>query len=171
MRITGGIVQVSHDKLGDGKVQLNAVPLDGYTFKHFIIDGEIIVQNPHVTDGKWEAVFCVTMRDYLMNVAAVNLKDTHLIPISINRGFSLDDDVLDVSIKMRELATADLYLLVANSPSNYGGKEESDFYWKHKESSYSMSAFDKKMFLKQANDIYLKHGEPKRGATMTVINL
>lgn len=168
---TGGIIQTSSDGMQPGYVLLTAVPVSGYTFKHFIIDGQIVTENPHVTNGSYEAVFYVTMSDFLKNSVPGNASDASLVPISIRRGFSIQDDAATIDERKRDLATADLYALLASSPSSYTGSQESDFYWSHKGASYSMTQSDKNMLLKMANDIYRKYGEPTVGNTINLINL
>lgn len=171
--MTGGIVQTSTDGLAGGYIRLTAIPLDGYTFKHFIVDGLVVTENPYIiTDAqRYEAIFYVTIRDFLKNCVSMNISETYLIPISIQRAFDLNDDAAMMDVRTRELAMADVYMLAAISPSSYTGVQESDFYWSHKESSYSASSLDKKALIKLANDIYSKYGESRRGASITLINL
>lgn len=168
----GGTVQYNQSGLADGVKHLTAVPFDGYTFKHFILDGEIVTDNPAYTSATTiDAVFYVTISSYLKGLTQFIIKDSALIPIAIHRGFSLDTDVSLVNERARELAKADLYVYIASSPSSFTGHVEKDFYWEHRESSYSMSNADKKFYLRLANEIYAKYGESKRGASLTLINL
>ena len=168
---TGGIIQISYDGMAPGYAHITAVPISGYTFKHFLVDGEIVTENPHVTNGSFEAVFYVAMSDFLKNSVPGNVSDAAIIPISMKRGFSIQDDAVLMDVRKRDLATADLYVLMASSPSSYTGPHEMDFYWSHKGASYSMSSSDKSMLLKMANDIYRKYGEPLFGNTINLINL
>lgn len=169
--IKGGIIQKSTEGLEEGFTQLTAVPLEGYSFKYFLVEDNPVYDNPLITDKEWDVVFYIQMRTYLKNLVMMNMKDPALIPISIRRGFSLDDDVNEVDLKTRELATADVYTMVASSPSSFTGVQETDFYYSHKESSYTSSSGDKKALLKLADDIYEKYGEPKRGGTIKIINV
>lgn len=167
----GGIIQQSTDGMQEGYVRLTAIPLEGYTFKHFIVDGQPVTDNPLITNKEWDAVFYVTMRSFLKNSVPIDVKDQALIPISVVRNFSLDADASLINRRDRDLAMADLFVFVASSPSSFTGEQDSDFYWSHKGSSYSLSNADKKNLMKQACDIYTKYGEPKRGLSIKLINI
>lgn len=170
--MTGGTVQYNRDGMESGFAELTAIPFDGYTFKHFVLSDTIVTENPFVTDATGvDAVFFVSALDYLKSVTRFVILDNALVPISLKRKFDLRSDILLLDEKMRELATADLYVYLASSPSSFTGTVEKDFYWEHREGSYAMLQADRNFFLRLANEIYTKYGESKRGTTITLINL
>lgn len=168
----GGYIQYDRDGLADGEAKITAVPMTGYTFRHFLIDGSVVTENPTITRGKdITAEFYVTVADFLRGLVKFIIEDAALLSISIQRDFSLNSDISFLDERKRELARADLYLYLASSPSSSSGKVEKDFYYEHRESGYSLGVSDRKFFLRLANDIYDKYGEAKRGSAFTLINL
>ena len=101
----------------------------------------------------------LTIEKYLKGKVGINIPDDALLTIFADRGLNIGDIVSGVERRTLDLATADLYMYCASTPSIKGATEDSHGGWKHKDGGWESSAFDKRYLRQMANDIYTKYGE------------
>lgn len=68
------------------------------------------------------------------------------------------DECADVKVG---LLKADLLKWICLGPTRKGAISDSDNGWSHSEGSYTLSDKDKKLLMKEANDLYDEEGEPE----------
>lgn len=162
---------------------LSAVPLEGMHFGHYarygiVEDKEIeeVITDPNLTiliesdtDIDMDAYFYMDMRTFLTADYEFDIKSTALVKVANNRAFKLSDDSNEVSEKQRDLATADLLIIVTNTPSMIQGKTEKAGNWSETQGSRTLSITDKKDMRDRANALYAKWGESvNKGVTATL---
>ena len=112
----------------------------------------------------------LTVVEYLRGVTAYDVPDSALRVILVKRELGADETVESIPVvsspdgvssgrKSLDLATADLYMWCASTPSVKNDTEDSDAGWKHKEGGWQTSAFDKRQLRQMAKDLYDKWGE------------
>lgn len=111
----------------------------------------------------------LTVEDYLKGVTAYEIAENALRVVLVKRGLKKDDDVsellsavtdgVQVGQRQLDLATADIYMWCASTPSVKNDTEDSDGGWKHKEGGWQTSAYDKRELRRMAKDLYDKWGE------------
>lgn len=162
---------------------LSAIPLEGMQFGYFTryseVEGEVKKENsynPILTltideeiDIDFDAYFYMDMRTYLTADYEFDIKNTALVKIAGIRKFKLSDDSNDpdkVTDKQKDLATADLLMIVCNTPSMIQGKSEKAGNWSETQGSRTLSITDKKEMRDRANLLYDNWGKkPKKGIT------
>lgn len=153
---------------------LSATPADGYSFKGWIVDGMLVVDNPFVFQVETlpiTALFYVSVASYLRGLVGFEVDDNVLRSIHIKRGVDPDSDVASVEPSKLELAEADIYVWRASVASSVIGEENSDNGWKHKAGGWEMSVSDKRHYMSMANNLYRKNGEALRGSILRIFNL
>lgn len=168
--------------LGD-TITLSAIPMEGIKFGYFIryLHGEGYVNQkktyiPILTfeideesDISFDAYFYMDMRSFLTSDYEFDIKDSALVKTASNRQFRLSDDSNTVSERQKDLATADLLIIVCNTPSMIQGKTEKAGNWSETQGSRTLSITDKKDMRDRANMLYSKWGEKANiGVTATI---
>lgn len=154
--VTGGGEYTSGDI-----VSLEAIPSLNMKFKQFLINGNIITDNPYsLTAGNTDitvyTTFYIPVQNWLKSRTQYPVSDEEILSILSNRGIPYDYDTNAANRKQKDLAYADLLMLIVTSPS-YGAEEDQMGNWKHKGKSITMT--DKSQLLSMANAIYSKYGE------------
>lgn len=177
----GTVTGAGEYHVGD-TASLSAAPLEGMQFGHYtryrIVEGEEseeITNDPYLTilieddtDIDMDAYFYMDMRTYLTADYEFDIKHTALVKVASNR-FKLSDDSNKVDEEYRDLATADLLMIVANTPSMIQGKTEKAGNWSETQGSRTLSITDKKDMRDRANALYDKWGKrPSKGVTATL---
>jgi hypothetical protein len=120
----------------------------------------------------------ITMQEYLKGVTAYDIADSALVTISVKRGFDLLTPFEEIKnlpdnegLKLIDLATADLYMWCASTPSTRNDTEDSDGGWKHKQGGWQTSAYDKRQLRAMAKELYEKWGETiTKASTVRIVN-
>ena len=101
----------------------------------------------------------LAIENYLRGKVGFEIPDNALAAIFADRGLYMGCVVSDIEKRTLDLATADLYMYCASTPSVKGSTEDAHGSWKHKEGGWESSAYDKRNLRQMANDIYAKYGE------------
>ena len=107
---------------------------------------------------KVEAYFYMSMREYLKAQIDYELKNTSYISVAQKWGFRLSDDSRETSEMKKDLAYADLLLIVCTAPSTIQGKTKKAGNWSITDTSKTISINDKKRLEQRAKDLYAKWG-------------
>ena len=107
---------------------------------------------------KVEAYFYMSMREYLKAQIDYELKNTSYISVAQKWGFRLSDDSRETSDMKKDLAYADLLLIVCTAPSTIQGKTKKAGNWSITDTSKTISINDKKRLEQRAKDLYAKWG-------------
>lgn len=99
------------------------------------------------------------IEDYLKGKVGFEIPDNALTTIFSDRGIEAGTLVADVDRQTLDLATADLYMYCASTPSVKGSSEDAHGGWKHKDGGWETSAYDKRYLRQAAYEIYAKYGE------------
>lgn len=102
---------------------------------------------------------------------SVNIGVSEGLVRSILAERNVDDKSLysEVDERTCKLCKADLYSRIAlTSPNREGAVSDGDNGWSHSDGGYTLSEYDKKQLLNEANAIYSEYGEPERGRKVTV---
>lgn len=101
----------------------------------------------------------LVIEDYLRGKVGFEIPDNAIYSIFADRNITQGSYVSDLDKRTIDLATADLYMYCASTPSVKGYTEDSHGNWKHKEGGWESSAFDKRNLRQMANDIYARYDE------------
>lgn len=101
----------------------------------------------------------LTIEDYLRGKVGFEVPDSALLTIFADRNLVKGYPVSELDKRTLDLATADLYMYCASTPSVKGSTEDAHGGWKHKEGGWESSAYDKRNLRQMANDIYARYGE------------
>lgn len=104
-------------------------------------------------------VMDLTIENYLRGKVGFEVPDNALYSIFSDRGLNEGELVEGMDKRILDLATADLYMYCASTPSVKGSTEDAHGGWKHKDGGWESSAYDKRNLRQMANDIYAKYGE------------
>lgn len=125
----------------------------------------------------------LTVEDYLTGVTAYEVPEKALRVILLRRCLNgktpisdllviMDDNGVAVGCRALDLATADIYMWCASTPSVKNDTEDADGGWKHREGGWQASAYDKRELRKMAKDLYDKWGETSNvNSKMRIVNL
>lgn len=115
----------------------------------------------------------LTIEDYLRGKVGFDIPDNALLAIFADRGITKGQLVEELGKKTLDLATADLYMYCASTPSVKGSTEDAHGSWRHKDGGWESSAYDKRNLRQMANDIYARYGEntTTKTATFKIIQL
>lgn len=105
-----------------------------------------------------------TIEAYLQGLFTYIFTDANMASVLLKRGITAGSDFEDVSEKDRELAQADLYMVLFNAFSK-GNDTVQKGNWKRSTGGMTIGVNDRKMFRDQANSIYAKYDEPIVGNT------
>jgi hypothetical protein len=98
------------------------------------------------------------IEDYLNGLFAEDFSAKNMTSVLLKRGIEVASDESEVTTKSKELAQADLYMVLFNTFSK-GGESVSKGNWKRTTASTNIGVNDRKSFLDAANKIYDKYGE------------
>lgn len=115
----------------------------------------------------------LTIEDYLRGKVGFEIPDSALLSIFADRGLEKGEIIDGLEKRTLELATADLYMYCASTPSVKGSTEDAHGSWRHKDGGWESSAYDKRNLRQMANDIYAKYGENTKAkfGTFKIIQL
>ena len=102
----------------------------------------------------------MTIEDYLKGMIGYPVSDESISAVEINRGITAGSDVSVVTERQRDLAIADLLMVVCQTPSTTG-TEDAMGDWKHKTSGLAVT--NSSALIKRANAIYSKYDESTDG--------
>lgn len=162
--------------IGD-TLTLQAIPEESVEFGYWLIadnetlkpedrlkvsDNPFTIQvTPQITakgNMKVEAYFYMSMREHLKAQIDYELKNTSYISVAQKWGFRLSDDSRETSEMKKDLAYADLLLIVCTAPSTIQGKTKKAGNWSITDTSKTISINDKKRLEQRAKDLYAKWG-------------
>jgi hypothetical protein len=115
----------------------------------------------------------LTIEQYLRGKVGFEVPDNALLTICIDRKIEKGTDVNSLDKRTLDLATADLYMYCASTPSVKGTTEDAHGGWRHREGGWESSAYDKRNLRQMANDIYAMYGENSnsKAGTFKIIQL
>lgn len=113
----------------------------------------------------------MTIEDFLRGATAYDIADNALKRVLVKRNIALGTMVSTLGEKQIDLATADIYMWCASTPSSKNDTEDSDGGWKHKEGGWQTSAYDKRQLREMARELYGKWKEEfVKGSRMRIID-
>lgn len=113
----------------------------------------------------------MTIEDFLRGAVDYEINDNALKRILVKRQIASESSVSSLSERELDLATADVYMWCASTPSMKNATEDSDGGWKHKEGGWQTSAYDKRQLREMANSLYEKWDEtPVKASKIRIIN-
>ena len=98
------------------------------------------------------------IEDYLNGLFADDFSAKNMTSVLLKRGISVGADILDVDNRSKELAQADLYMVLFNKLGK-GSESVSKGNWKRSTGGANINSTDRKAYLEAANLIYKKYGE------------
>ncbi len=101
----------------------------------------------------------MTIEQYLRGKVGFEVADNAISVILEDRGISAGADSSELDVRTKDLATADLYMWCASTPSKQNASFEADGGWKSQKGGWESSAYDKRNLREMANRIYAKYGE------------
>lgn len=101
----------------------------------------------------------MTIEDYLRGTVAHTVTDAAIATILTDRGVAEGTDAGEMEKCLRALCVADLCVWCAGLPGSGGTVEDADGLWKHKESGAQVTATERRLLLRRANEIYRNCGE------------
>lgn len=105
-----------------------------------------------------------TIETYLQGLFTYTFTSQNMTSVLLKRGIEEGSDWEDVSEQNRELAQADLYMILFNAFSKSNDTVQKG-NWKRSSGSMTVGVTDRKMFRDQANAIYSKYDEAVVGYT------
>ena len=99
-----------------------------------------------------------TIEEYLQGLFAYQFTSGNLNSVLLKREIESGCDQADVTIELKELAQADLYMVLFNIFSQ-GSETVTKGNWSRSTGSVSIGVSDRKSFWDAANLIYTKYGE------------
>lgn len=100
----------------------------------------------------------MTISEYLKGSFDFAFSDANILAVLTRRGVSADEPFENVSEKIRDLATADLYMILASAASG-GGRRVQKGNRSVSERTYQFGVYDRRAFREMANHLYAKWGE------------
>lgn len=111
----------------------------------------------------------MSMVEYLSTAINMNVPKAVIIRIMLDRGIYESALYLDVEQTVRRLCTADLCVWACMGVGRVGETRDTDNGWTHAEGGYTLTAEDKRLLLKRANQIYEECGEKPVGKSKVTI--
>lgn len=105
-----------------------------------------------------------TIETFLQGLFTYTFTAENITSVLLKRGIEAGVDYSEVSVELRELAEADLYMILFNTFSKSNDTVQKG-NWKRSTGSVTVGVTDRKMFRDHANSIYAKYGEPIVGNT------
>lgn len=166
--IGNGHVEVTEDETS---VMLDAQPIKGYDFKHFVIEGKEIPRNPYLLDKSSgnlnvQAVFYESINSYLQGCASFDI--SIFIPkVLRGRKVQFKEDLDHMDERTIFLCEADLYMEMRKLPSTRQHERDSDGGWSHDGGSITISNSYRKILMADALTIYQKYGDERANEVIT----
>lgn len=101
----------------------------------------------------------MTIEQYLRGKVGFEVTDEAIAVILDDRKIYPGAETFELDTRTKELATADLYMWCASTPSKQDTSFEADGGWKSQKGGWESSAYDKRNLRDMANEIYEKYGE------------
>ena len=98
------------------------------------------------------------IEDYLNGLFAEDFTAKNMTSVLLKRSITAEADESDVDTESKELAQADLYMVLFNKFGK-GSESVSKGSWKRSTAAVNIGISDRKSFLDAANKIYDKYGE------------
>lgn len=95
-----------------------------------------------------------TVGEYLFGCVNFAVPDDAVIGIAKERKFDVDDNADDIDRDSKRLMKADLYKWIIMGPGRITDTKDQDNGWAHAGGGYTLSEFDKKLMMDEANAIY-----------------
>ena len=95
-----------------------------------------------------------TVGDFLFGCVNFAVPDDTVIGIAKERNFSVNDNADDIGKDNKRLMKADLYKWIVMGPGRVTDTKDQDNGWAHAGGDYTLSEFDKKLMMDEANAIY-----------------
>lgn len=99
-----------------------------------------------------------TIEEYLQGLFGYEFSAPNMTSVLLKRDIEAGADQADIDTESKELATADLYMILFNT-FGQGGETVSKGNWTRSTSAVNIGVNDRKSFLDAANKIYEKYGE------------
>ena len=99
-----------------------------------------------------------TIEQYLQGLFAYPFAEANITSILLKRDIESGVEHSDVSTELKELAQADLYMVLFNVFSQ-GNQTVSKGNWSRSYGSVNVGVYDRRAFMEAANAIYKKYGE------------
>lgn len=113
----------------------------------------------------------MTIEDFLSGATAYEIADNALKRVLVKRKIAFGTMVSELTERQLDLATADIYIWCASTPSSKNDTEDSDGGWKHKEGGWQTSAYDKRQLREMAKELYEKWDEEVvKGTKIRIVN-
>lgn len=103
----------------------------------------------------------MTIEEFLRGSFDFKFSDANISTVLASRGITPSDEFETVSEKDRDLAKADLYMILANVVSG-GGKSVKMGNRSVSERNYQFGVYDRRSFASEANKLYAKWGVQDR---------
>lgn len=144
--------------------------------------GNVEIEQPIEGEESPDELDDLTIEDYLKGVTAYEIAENALRVVLVKRGVSrkalvselltlTDENGVQIGQRTLDLATADIYMWCASTPSVKNDTEDSDGGWKHKEGGWQTSAYDKRELRAMAKELYDKWGEVSNiNSKMRIVN-
>lgn len=100
----------------------------------------------------------MTISEFLKGSFDFTFSDANILTVLTRRGVSADEPFENVSEKILDLATADLYMILASAASG-GGRRVQKGNRSVSERTYQFGVYDRRAFREMANHLYAKWGE------------
>lgn len=154
-----GVVNGAGEYASGDHVSLEAIPAQSMAFKGFMSDG--YKSSPYEftageNDVNITAVFFMPIESFLKNSVGYPIADAQIYAVMSKRNIPFGVDSNSVSLKQKELAQADLYMLIFTTASEGSTKEQMG-NWSSQKGSRSLTG--KNELIKLARAIYAKYGE------------
>jgi hypothetical protein len=99
-----------------------------------------------------------TIEQYLQGLFAYEFSESNMTSVLIKRDIEAGYDQADISTELKDLAQADLYMVLFNVFSQ-GNQTVSKGNWSRAFGSLNVGVYDRRAFMEAANAIYKKYGE------------
>lgn len=160
--VGNGNVEITEDETS---VLLDAEPVKGYDFKHYLIEGKEISKNPYMLeksarDITIQAIFYESINSHLQGCAPFDI--TGFIPgVLRGRAVAYKEDLDNMDDQLIELCEADLYMRMTKIPSSRQHESDSDGGWSHNGGSITISDSYRMMLTADALAIYNKYEDER----------
>ena len=106
----------------------------------------------------------MTIEDFLSGATAYEIADNALKRVLVKRKIAFGTMVSELTERQLDLATADIYMWCASTPSSKNDTEDSDGGWQ-------TSAYDKRQLREMAKELYEKWDEEVvKGTKIRIVN-
>jgi len=100
----------------------------------------------------------MNIKDYLQGLFTYQFSEANMLSILLKRGILEDANYVDVEEKSRELAQADLYMVMYTMYTQ-GSETVKKGNWSKSTGGINVGVYDRRSFNQAADSIYNKYGE------------